>query len=128
MPNELQKFDVTEHIRSRVREVIVSSLPDGHIDAMIKSEYDEFFSRKDRWGNQRQSEFDGIVNKLVRDAIAKRTAAWIDENFEQKWDGDVVTMVGELVADFVPIVQARLAESIVSDALYEIRQRLTQNL
>lgn len=58
MGNEIQKFDVSEHIRNRVREVIVSSVPDEQMDLMIKKEYDAFFlGSENQFGRREESEF-----------------------------------------------------------------------
>lgn len=32
------KFDITDHLRNKVREVFVSSIPDENMDAMLQAE------------------------------------------------------------------------------------------
>jgi len=57
MTSELQEFDITTHIRDRVRGVIVSAMPDEQIDAMVVTEYRRFTSNKNKYGHDVDSPF-----------------------------------------------------------------------
>lgn len=42
--SDIQKFDVTQAIRDRVRAALFESIPDEQMDAMIQAELKAFFS------------------------------------------------------------------------------------
>ena len=64
-PTQLQPFDVTEHIRQRVREVLVASIPDDQMDAMIQAEVKAYFETKDEYGHKKPSRFGLLIQGMV---------------------------------------------------------------
>jgi len=124
--SEIQPFNVTEHIRQQVREVLIASIPDEQMDAMIKAEvrlyfqvHQDQYSRKDV-----PSEFSTQLRRMIEQYIAERLKIWFDSNFQTIWEETGGRMVGALVAKFVPIVQAEMAQNIAERALMSIRNQL----
>lgn len=122
MANEIQKFDVTEHIRQKVREVLIASIPDEQMNAMIKAEYHLFFTPN----NYGDSPFRKIVHDVLEKAIKEKMIAWIDTNFQSQWDEATQSqiLVGEAVAAIAPIVQKAMIAEITQLSLNELRNRL----
>ena len=125
MGNKLAKFDVTQHIRDRVRAVLLEALPEEALDQAIQAEWSRFFvSTKDRYGSEHASPFSDMVQSLLAERVRAKVIGWLDANFEQEWDGRTQKLVGPLVAELVPIVQERMHVELVSQALNDLRGRL----
>ena len=123
MGTEIQKFDITEHIRQKVREVLLASIPDEQMDAMISAEYDLFF--KDKYGND--SPFKRLIQEELRKAIRNKVISWMDVNFIRKWDESGTSkLVGDAVAKLTPIVQKSMILDLTQAAIDELRNRLIQ--
>jgi len=121
----MKSIDITEHIRNKIREVLLLSLPNDELDTMIQAEYDAMFATKEsRWGRE-PSWFSQQVQEQLREKIKERIRLWLDQNFEDKWDESCgLALVGDLVAEFTPVVLQRLAGDMASRALAEIRGQL----
>jgi hypothetical protein len=124
---DIQKFDVTEHIRNEVRRVFVSSIPDEQMDLMIKKEFETFWDRGKSDYPSRQPG-DGV--KIVREEIERRTreavVKWMDANFALRYNEQgVPLLVGELVKELAPIVQAAIVADITQRTIAEIQKKLT---
>lgn len=120
---EIQKFDVTTHIRNEVRKVLVKSIPKEAMDNMIRAEYDLFFKSEYARG---KSPFAQLVADALKEQFSRKIKAWLDANFQQQFDEiGGQKLVGELVAELVPIVQQSIMTDITSRALADLRQRLT---
>lgn len=120
----IQKFDVTEHIRGKVREMVFNSIPDKQIDAMIKSEFDAFFTGSIRYGSKEPSQFARLVEGEVKTAIRERVSLWLSANFDEVWENNGYKLIGDMVAEFVPVVQMRMATEMAANALAELKSRL----
>lgn len=128
MSRDMQQFSVTDVIRERVRVAIMASMPDEQIDAMVTSEHERFFAEIDRYGNKRESPFRKQVRAEIERCVKERVVAWMDENFDDVYKNGERKVTGEMVAAFVPVVQAEMIESMVSEALVSVRSRLTQDM
>ncbi len=128
MADEIQEFDITAHIRDRVRSVIVSAMPDEQIDAMIGAEHRQFTSSKNKYGHDIDSPFALMVRAEITRRIKEKVLAWLDENFDTIYEDGESKMTGELVAAFVPVAQKAMVEEMVSTALAGIRNRLSMDM
>lgn len=124
MTQSIQPFDVTSHIRGKVREVIVGAIPDEQMDAMIKAEFDAFFKTKSDYGREVISEFSKIVRGELDSFMRKSIREWLDSNFNREWNDGVQRMVGEAVAELALVVQNRIVVDITQQALADLRNRL----
>lgn len=70
--------------------------------------------------------FRKIVQAEVRERITASVKAYLDENFASEWDAvmDGEKLIGDLVAEFVPIVQARMTTDLTQRTLQEIQNQL----
>lgn len=120
----VQPFDVTSHIRNKVRETIIEAIPDGQMDAMIQSEFEAFFKAKTGYGREAPSEFSRIVSSELDSFMRKSIGEWLDSNFKREWNDGIQRMVGETVAELALVVQNRIVVDITQQALVELRSRL----
>ena len=124
MSNDIQKFNLTAHIREKVRETLVMAIPDEQMDAMIRTEFDEYFKERNEYGREKPSRLSLLVreelDKLMREKIKK----WLNENFERRWEGNIDRHVGELVGSLAPIVQHSIVVDITQRALSDLANRL----
>jgi uncharacterized membrane protein YheB (UPF0754 family) len=117
---DIKVFDVTEHIRNKVRQVLVSEIPDDQMDAMIKREFANYF-REGSTTYPYESSGDGmkIIREEISNIIRQKVKDWLDKNFQREWD-DVTNsekLVGEAVAKLAPIVQNALVTDITQKAI-----------
>ena len=118
-------FDVTTHLRDRVREVLVASIPDEQMDAMIRKEINAFFEKSRNHNGAYSSPFAVLVEGMLHELVKKKVAVWLDTNFERVWDseGQNEKLIGDTVAQLIPIVQQKYISDMVSKILGEIRMR-----
>ena len=131
MASEIVEFDITSHIRSRVREVIISSVPDGQVDAMIRSEIQAFFKDKeDRYGKVTNSPFKEIVREEIRALITAEVKGWLDENFKTEWDSVTQSqvMTGEMVKGLIPVIQQKMVSDMIGQALYSFKSQIEASI
>ena len=127
MSTEIQEFDLTTAIRNRVRGVIIDAIPDEQVDEMIRAEFQGFFKeRKVNYGRDvAPSRFAELIKKHIEALLNEKIREWLDKNFDQVWsDDDCELLVGEMVGEFTPIVQKKMAADIVSRALFEFKNTL----
>lgn len=119
MANEIQKFDLTDHIRQKVREVLVSSIPDDRMDAMIKMEYDKFFSAsQDNYNRSAPSPFGALVREELETTIKTQVREWLASNFkEQRSEDNTYRLIGEAVTKFTPLVQQAMVVEMTQRVL-----------
>jgi len=117
--------ELTDHIRDKVREALLVSIPEDKLDEFISAEISRFFyGGKDTYGRDTQSEFSKMLIDELKARATKSILKWMDENFERTWEGNSEKFIGEAIGGFVPIVMQRLGSGIVSEALSQIRQQL----
>jgi hypothetical protein len=123
--NGIQNFNLTEHIREKVRETLVMSIPDEQMDTMIRAEFDDFFKGKpDGYGKVKQSRLGIIVQEELDKLMREKIRRWLDTNFQRQWDDGIERHVGELVGSLAPIVQQSMMADIVQRSLSELRYKL----
>jgi hypothetical protein len=125
----LQPFDVTSHIRDKVREVLVAAIPDEQMDEMIEREFDAFFARKSvsvHGTRTEPSKFSRVVEHAVEQEIKERLKTWMSKNFEMKWGkyGGPDKLTGEMVEKFIPIAQSKMMSDMVQQAMANIQSSL----
>ena len=123
----LQSFDVTAHIRDEVRKVLVASIPDEQMDAMIEKEVDSFFApSKSTYGGDAPSKFSKIVEQAIEEEIKAALKRWMSENFETKWSkyGGPAALTATMVEEFIPIAQAKMVADMTQNALLNIQNQL----
>ena len=113
MSTDIQPFNVTDHIRDKVREVLVSSIPDQEMDKMINSEFEAFFA-KSRHGS---SPFGSMVHKILQEEMEQKVKAWITSNLQTVWEHGENKFIGEVVTRITPLVQQAMVESLVQNVL-----------
>lgn len=119
-------FDVTEHLRQRVREVFIASIPDEQLDQMIRKEMGEFFqSSQNGYGQKLPSKFSALIGEMLQDLLKQKLTQWFSDNFEQVYDDKTnqTRIIGETVAELIPIVQQKMMKDLVERTLGELRQR-----
>jgi len=127
MSNEIAKFDITDHIRNRVREVIVSSVPDEEMDRMVRAEFDRFFVGRKEYNREIPSAFSGMVFEMLKELLGKRVEAWIARETERVFDEDgTERLVGEAVAKIAPRVQEAFMADITARAIAALKYAMTQ--
>lgn len=128
MPNEITEFNVAEHVRAKVREVLMASIPDEQMDKMIQGAYAEFFAstRNDGYygSNVKPSKFTQMVHEMLEKEIRKQIQAWLDKELQVNWDEQGKPIMPELVKALVPVVISRWGEMIVQSALNDIKFRI----
>ena len=117
--------ELTDHIRDKVSEALLISLPEDKLDELINAEINRFFhGGKDTYGRENKSEFSGLMFDELQVRAKKSILNWMDKNFERIWKGQSEQFIGKAAEAFVPIVLNRLGSGIVSEALGQIRQQL----
>ena len=116
------EFDVTEHIRSRVRAVLVESIPDEAMDLMIRAEHDKFFATRRQHGRDVPPAFAELVAEELTTLLLEKVRRWITGHSESVWDdAGVERLVGEAAAKIVPRVQEAFMVSVTERALAGVR-------
>ena len=124
MSNDIQKFNLTDHIREKVRETLIMAIPDEQMDAMIRAEFDDFFKSRPGYGKIKQSRLGLIVQEELDKLMREKIRGWLDTNFQRQWDNGIERHVGELVGSLAPIVQQSMMADIVQRSLSELRYKL----
>jgi hypothetical protein len=120
--NDMEKFDITGHIKRRVREVLIESIPDEVLDKAIKAEYDKYF--KPLYHNA-PSKFEVQVHELLKEMLEKDVKAWLEDNFTSVWAEDSrMKLIGETVAKLIPVVQQHFMTQQIETALGALRTQL----
>ena len=120
--NDIEKFDITDHIRNRVREVLIESIPDAALDKAIKVEYDKYF--KPLYPNA-PSKFEVQVHELLKEMLEKDIKEWLHDNFTGIWtEENRMKLIGETVAQLIPVVQQHFMMQQVEIALGALRGQL----
>ena len=123
----LQSFDVTAHIRDEVRKVLVASIPDEQMDAMIEKEVDSFFApSKSTYGGDGPSRFSRVVERAVEERVKESLKKWMSENFGTEWSkyGGPAALTATMVEEFIPIAQAKMVADMTQNALLNIQNQL----
>jgi len=121
----MANIELTDHIRDKVREALMTSLTPEQLDQFVKAEIDSLFKPRRTGYNDLPSLFNEMVKAELETLVKLEVKKWLAENFESAWtDRGSERLVGEAVKQFVPIVIESLASGLISQALVEIRNRL----
>lgn len=117
------KFDITQHLREKVREVLINSIPDENMDAMLMAEIKAYFHGTQEYGRIQRSSFSVQVDGMLQEIVKEKVKAWLDTNFEVVWEDNTQKLMGAVVAELIPVVQQKYMSDMVSRVLSEIRNR-----
>ena len=118
-------------LRDKVRQVMVESIPDATIEAMVQKEWDAFFIVPKSTGHYRnpKSPFEQMVSGIVQAKIEENMGGFIDKQLEKVADrtgqyAEPWVLKPEVVEALVPMVfegwmKQRLGESLhaISEAM-----------
>lgn len=118
------KFDITQHLRDKVREVLINSIPEDNMDAMLQAEIKAYFHGAQEYGRTQRSSFSVQVEGMLQEIVQEKVRVWLDTNFEVVWGQEgTQKLMGEVVAELIPVVQQKYMADMVSRILGEIRTR-----
>ena len=110
----LQTFDVTEHIRGKIREVLIGSIPDEQMDAMIKGEVDRYF-------NQTGGGFYALVKSTLDEVMREDLRKWMGDAFRGEWRDGYFIVAGDIVRKLAPAALEGIAAAVTSRILQNIK-------
>jgi hypothetical protein len=117
-------MELTDHIRDKVREALMATLPDEELDKIMKAEMDKFFSDRVQGYASQPTPFKQMIWDELSTRVKEAIKKWMDVNFERQWIGNSEILVGEAVRKFIPVIMESFATDLVSNALAQIRSRL----
>jgi hypothetical protein len=101
--SNITRFDVTEHIRAKVRETLIAAIPDDEMDKMIEAEFHQFFrEQRDYPGaSPKPSQFQLSVRKVLWEEMEGALKSWITRYLNKHWEAHGETALKELVSTYV---------------------------
>ena len=111
---------LTERVREKIRETIFDCMSEDELKSLIKAEYDLLFSKRQKFRNgplELPSIFSEIISNELKALIKGRVESWLADNFRYEWDEVGGKLVGDAVAELVPIVQRQMVQNVVQFAL-----------
>lgn len=119
---DIKRFDVTEHLRAKVRETLIGSLPDEQMDAMIQAEFRAYFEPEQNRYNSTTtpSPFQSLVRETISKEVESSLRRWIDAYFETYWAEHGETALQDLVSGFVANAHKVTMENMIKHALSQL--------
>ena len=116
--SDITKFDVTEHIRTKVRETLLSAIPDEQMDRMIQAEFDSFFrERRDSFSTfSKPSPFQEKVREVLWSEMEKSLRTWIEQHLAQHWATHGEAALKELVTSYMASAHQAMIEQMLKHA------------
>lgn len=118
---------LADAIRDRVRKTMFDAIPDGAIDAMVTKEYELFFSKKDSYGHNKQSEFEQVVRKEIGLAMQETLKATVQELMAQQYNSETekYEFVTKAVQELGPLIWAQIQAQMIQTAMGNIQSHLS---
>jgi hypothetical protein len=123
-------------LRDKVRQVMVESIPDETINAMVQKEWDSFFvvPPKSNHYNARapKSKFETMISGIVQAKIEENMGGFIDKQLEKVADrtgqyADPWVLKPEVVEALVPMVFEGWMKQRLSESLHAISETMRGN-
>jgi len=127
MTNLMKPESFESVVRDKVRTVIAASIPDGHIDDLIKKEYDSFFSERVEYTKVLPSKFQELVAKIVEEEIRGKLKVWVNANLcDGAWNdnGGYLESSKKLVEDLAPVALKSVMAQITNSLLHNFRNEM----
>ncbi len=104
---EFNPNDALDAIKSRIKDVYVSLIPEEQWNEMVKNEIDRYFKRGDSpnaYGNSsslKVSNFAHDVHAVLMEETKRRTREYLQNNFTQQWDQNGVPRCNQLIEEMI---------------------------
>lgn len=127
----LDVVSLADTIRDKVRTTIAASIPDSQLDALVKKEWETFFTvptPKNNWETNVEfspfqamvrKEIDTYINQKVQEAVKKE----LDAFSQSVWDNQGKRVVSEVVKAYAPSALEGMAATVTQTVL----ERMNQN-
>lgn len=118
MPEEIKYFDANEalkHVKERIKDSLVSLIPDDQWNEMVKKEVDSYFKEKDEgYGDRgRSSSFTREVHTCLQEEVRVKVKEYLVTNFNKVWHNNGVPICNEKVEEMI----TKNAGKILSDMI-----------
>lgn len=129
---ELAKPDnFQDLIRDKIRTVIMNTIPDDQIDALINREYKYFFEDRIEGNYNKtvvQSPFKVIVNDEIRKFVTAKIQEFIKTKMTNVWDSEVNgnRLLEEVVKSHAPLAMESIMRNIVTNSFNQFRDNLNR--
>jgi hypothetical protein len=122
----MQKFDVTEHIRGKVREVLIGSIPDEQMDAMVRAEVERFFEGERVSGSSARSAppFRAMVEAEIKAQMAETFKAHVRQYMQSYWTAHGEAALTDFTAQVMGRAQEEMMKNLVAHALQSMGSSL----
>jgi hypothetical protein len=132
MSTEIAVPNLADTIRDRVREQIVSAIPDEQINNFIKKEWAAYFERPtlNNWGNHKEedklSPFQREVRKYINEHICTKIKEAVDKEMkmfnESTWNAEGKKFIEQFVREYAPMAMHGISEMIVRNTMNQLTQ------
>jgi hypothetical protein len=132
MSTEIAVPNLADTIRDRVREQIVSAIPDEQINNFIKKEWAAYFERPtlNNWSNHKEedklSPFQREVRKHINEHICTKIKEAVDKEMkmfnESAWNAEGKKFIEQFVREYAPMAMHGISEMIVRNTMNQLTQ------
>jgi hypothetical protein len=101
-----------QEVTDKVRQLIMNAMPEEKVQAVLKAEYDKYFTDKpDRWNNPGKSPFSQLVESEVKRVVEQKVREEVNKYlYDLVWENNGKEHAEAILAEITPAVMHAMAK------------------